>query len=150
MLNKKIMILGMFLVSLLAVGLVSATENVTDNVGTIKNTNDNVIATDLEINGDLSSDSLKTENMINESNNLNDGEDVLAVSEDEEVSTVNNEEVLSITSPPYYLYSVTVSDTTIPNGKSGTVTIHIDPVSNMNNDYYAYDFVRQDGSLSSF
>lgn len=140
MLNKKIMILGMFLVSLLAVGVVSATENVTDNVGTIENTNDNVIATDLEINGDLSSDSLKTENMINESNNLNDGEDVLAVSEDEEVSTVNNEEVLSITSPPYYLYSVTVSDTTIPNGKSGTVTIHIDPVSNMNNDYYAYDF----------
>ena len=58
-----------------------------------------------------------------------DGNEILSSADD-------NEDVLGA-SPPYYSYSVSVSDTTINYGQGGNVNIYVDPASGYD---YEYDF----------
>ena len=107
---------------------VSAADNLTDDVA----------STDFEINEVTSSDNLKTEEVISNDDNVTEDRDVLAVGGDEKVSIEDNDDVLSISSPSYSQYSLSVYDTAINAGSSGSVTIYITPFSGSG--YYAYDF----------
>ena len=125
--NKKIIVLAIFIVIIFSVSAVDAADNLTDEV----------VSTDLEINEVTSSDDLKTDDVTNNYGNATDSQEVLAVGGDEKIA-LNEEDILSASSPSYSQYYLSVDDTTISAGKSGTVTIHITPCSNSN--YYAYDF----------
>ena len=126
MINKKITVLAILIVSIFAISAVSAADNLTDDV----------VSTDLEINEVTSSDSFKTDVMTNNYDNATDSQEVLAVGGDEKID-MSDGDILS-GSPSHSLYSLSVYDTTISASSSGTVTIHITPCSNSN--YYAYDF----------
>ncbi|WP_295611856.1 hypothetical protein [uncultured Methanobrevibacter sp.] len=128
MTNRKIIVLAILIVGLFAFSAVSAADNLTDDVA----------STDFEINEVTSSDNLKTEEVISNDDNVTEDRDVLAVGRDDEVSIEDNDDVLSISSPSYSQYSLSVYDTAINEGSSGSVTIHITPVSSSS--YYAYDF----------
>ena len=117
LLNKKLIALSIILVSLLAVSAVSAAENVTDDY-----------VADSEIDGSVSLDTLKKEDM----HNFTAGDDFLAAGE--------NSDVLSTDSPSYDEYSLTVYDTVISQGSFGAVNVYIDPFDNDDGDCYAYDF----------
>ena len=105
---------------MLSVSAASAADNVTSDD-----------LADLGIGESVPSDSLKNEDTNND-DNFNVSDDVLAVGE--------NDDVLSMDSPAYDQYSLTVHDTTISAGSSGTVTVYINPVDSDYGDYYAYDF----------
>ena len=128
MTNRKIIVLAILIVGLFAFSAVSAADNLTDDVA----------STDFEINEVTSSDNLKTEEVISDDDNVSEDKDVLAVGGDEKVSIDDNNDVLSLSSPSYDKYSLSVYDTTINAGSSGSVTIYITPVSS--SAYYAYDF----------
>ena len=125
--KKKTIVLAILIVGFFALSTVNAADNLTDDIS----------STDIEINEITSSDSFKTEDTTND-NNVTDKPDILAVGENDNVSIDNNENVLSESSPSYTQYSLSVSDTTISAGSSGSVTIYITPVSSSS--YYAYDF----------
>lgn len=125
--SKKIIALAILVVGLFAVSAVSAADNQTDDV----------VSVDLVTNDISSFDDLKSEDVIYDNDSSN-GQEVLAVSEDnEEISLNNNDEILGESSPYYYDYSVGISDTTISQGSS-SISISITPCSRSN--YYAYDF----------
>ncbi|WP_405285093.1 hypothetical protein, partial [Methanobrevibacter sp.] len=125
MTSKKIIVLAILIVSLFAISTVSAANN---------QTNDDVNA-DLVTNDVTSLDDVKIED-VNYDYNSSNGQEVLAVSEDnEEISLNNNEGVLS--SPSYSAYSVDISDTTISEGSSSSIQISIVPYQGSS---YAYDF----------
>ena len=127
MTSKKIIVLAILVVGLFAVSAVSAADNQTGDV----------VSTDLVTNDISSFDDLKSEDVIYDNDSSN-GQEVLAVSEDnKEISLNNNDEILGESSPYYYDYSVSISDTTIPRG-SGSISISITPCSKSN--YFAYDF----------
>lgn len=116
MLNKKILLmLVIFFVSLLAVSTVSAADNGTDDI--ISDTNN-----------------IEDYKIINE--NSNDDIVLSSIDEDNVISTDENDGVLGA-SPPYNKYSVSVSDTTITYGSSGSIVISVTPCSGYD---YAYDF----------
>ena len=125
--KKKTIVLAILIVGLFALSAVNAADNLTDDIS----------STDIEINEITSSDSFKSEDTAND-NNVTDKPDILTIGENDNVSIDNKENVLSESSPSYTQYSLSVSDTTISAGSSGSVTISITPVSNSN--YYAYDF----------
>jgi len=124
--NKKTIMLAILIVGLFALSTVNAADNLTDDIS----------STDIEINEITSSDSFKSEDTAND-NNVTDNPEILAVGENDNVSIDNNDNVLS-DSPSYSQYSLSVYDTTISAGSSGSVTIYITPVSSSS--YYAYDF----------
>ena len=101
----------------MAVSAVSAAENVTDDY-----------VADSEIDGSVSLDTLKKEDM----HNFTAGDDFLAAGA--------NSDVLSTDSPSYDEYSLTVYDTVISQGSFGAVNVYIDPFDNDDGDCYAYDF----------
>ncbi len=121
-------VLAILIISLFAFSTVSAADNATDDIA----------GTDLKINEVTSSDSLETEDVISNDDNVTESQNVLAASDEDEVSIADDDNILSETSPSYSQYSVSVSDTTISAGSSGTVTISITPYSGSG--YYAYDF----------
>ena len=127
MTNRKIIVLAIMIVGLFAFSAVSAADNLTDDV----------VGTDFETNEVISSDNLKTEEVIINDDNVTEDGEVLAVGGDDEVS-IDDDDVLSLSSPSYSKYSLSVDDTTIYTGSSGSVTIYITPVSSSS--YYAYDF----------
>ena len=128
MTNRKIIVLAILIVGLFAFSAVSAADNLTDDVA----------STDFETNEVTSSDNLKTEEVISDDDNVTEDRDVLAVGRDDKVSIEDNDDVLSISSPSYSQYSLSVYDTAINAGSSGSVTIYITPFSGSG--YYAYDF----------
>ena len=122
--SKKIIVLAILIVSLFAISTVSAANN---------QTNDDVNV-DLITNDVTSLDGVKTEDAIHDYNSSN-GQEVLAVSEDNEEISLNNNEVM-LSSPSHSVYSVDISDTTISKG-SGSISISIVPYQGSD---YAYDF----------
>ena len=116
-----------FLVSLLAISSVSATDNITDDTESI----DEQSITSIEPSEDISS--IESEK-INDSYN----EDVLKEDLNDEniLSSEVDEDILGA-SPPYNKYSVSISDYTMNYGTSKTVTMYITPATGYS---YAYDF----------
>ena len=125
---KKIMILAMLLVSLLAISAVSASENATGNSVSAEDTT-NVI--------DLNDNSANVNDVENEKV-TNDQEILKSTDSKDTISLDSNDNVLSESSPRYYQYSVNVYDTTINYGSSGAISMSITPCTY--NNYYAYDF----------
>ena len=125
---KKIMILAMLLVSLLAISAVSASENATGNSVSAEDTT-NVI--------DLNDNSANVNDVENEKV-TNDQEILKSTDSKDTISLDSNDNVLSESSPRYYQYSVNVYDTTINYGSSGAISMSITPCTYSN--YYAYDF----------
>ena len=125
--SKKIFVLVVLIVSLFAISVVSASDNQTDDV----------VSADLVTNDVTSLNDVKNE-YVTFDGNASNGQEVLAVSgNNEEISLNINEEILSAYSPSYSSYSVNIVDTTIYQG-SGSISISITPCSQSN--YYAYDF----------
>ena len=125
--SKKIFVLAVLIVSLFAISVVSASDNLTDDV----------VSADLVTNDVTSLNDVKNE-YVTFDGNASNGQEVLAVSgNNEEISLNINEEILSAYSPSYSSYSVNIVDTTIYQG-SGSISISITPCSQSN--YYAYDF----------
>lgn len=123
MINKKLVMLTILIVSLFAASAVSAAENITDDVGKVDD------ATDLINDVDLANDNLKRndEQKILGSGGLQDN-----------LSQNNNEDVLSYSYPTYSQYSVSVSNTEVNYGSSGTIKMNINPCTKSG--YYKYDF----------
>ena len=109
---------------------VMANEEARDDLITVENQNIN------DINYDDDNDI--TLNELNSSDeNYDAAEEVLSSQECENILNYSeNEDVLGA-SPPYTAYSVSVSDTTIKYGSSGSIRISINPCSGYS---YAYDF----------
>ena len=125
---KKIMILAMLLVSLLAISAVSASENATGNSVSAEDTT-NVI--------DLNDNSANVNDVENEK--VTNNQEILKSTDSKDtISLDSKDNVLSESSPRYYQYSVNVYDTTINYGSSGAISMSITPCTYSN--YYAYDF----------
>ena len=125
---KKIMILAMLLVSLLAISAVSASENATGNSVSAEDTT-NVI--------DLNDNSANVNDVENEK--VTNNQEILKSTDSKDtISLDSKDNVLSESSPRYYQYSVNVYDTTINYGSSGAISMSITPCTY--NNYYAYDF----------
>lgn len=125
MINKKLMMLTIIIVSLFAVSAVSAAENVTGDVGIVDD------ATEL-INSDV--DLANVDNL-----KRNDEQEILVSGGlHDNLSQNKNEDVLSYSSPTYSQYSVSVSNTVVNYGSSGTIKVNINPCTKSG--YYKYDF----------
>lgn len=129
MTNKKIILLAILFISLFAISAVSAADNQTDEI----------IAVDSLTNDVSYLDNSKSENMINNYENVSSNGDLLAIDEsDDVVSIEDNDEILSYyyTYPNYYSYDVEVYDTSIFWDDGGTITMYIDSA----NDNYKYRY----------
>ena len=124
--NKKIMVLAILLVGLFAISAVSAADNLTDDV----------VSADLE-NYDIASVDVDIDDV---SYNSTESPEVLAISEDDEVSEYGEDEILSESSPSYSKYSLSVYDTTIYSSDGGSVTVYITPVESSSYSTHTYPY----------
>ena len=120
MFNKKVIILAIFLVSLLAISAVSAADNATSDVVSVDDTIDDVV----NVKNDVISDEEIFSDGLGENNN------VLSVNADEDVLAANY--------PPYNRYSVWVNDVSVSYGSSGTIRMSISPASSSYTYKYAF------------
>ena len=119
---KKIMLLTIFFVSLLAVSTVCAADNTTEDAVFVEDAIDDAV----------SADSLKS--VVNDDKL----DEMSCSSEDNSVLSLNQENDILTSSPPYNKYSVSVSDVTMNYGSSANVVVKIDkPASGYS---YKYDF----------
>ena len=123
---KKLIILAIFLVSLLAVSVVSAANN---------NTSD-IVSVDENINNSIGVDEAKLDE-ISSFETSDENNEISYFIENENISSLDDNEDILSSSPPYNAYSVSVSDVSINYGDSGSIKMSINPVSGY--DYY-YDF----------
>ena len=130
LLNKKIIMLAILFVSVLAIAQVSAAENATDVVDIEDATE--VIALDNENVADVN-------DLKNDKENSADNHEILGIAESQNnLSRDNGENILSVSSPYSSYYSVSVYDTTVNYANSGTIKININPCTYSN--YYKYNF----------
>ena len=119
---KKIMLLTIFFVSLLAVSAVSAADNTTEDAVFVEDAIDDAV----------SADSLKS--VVNDDKL----DEMSCSSEDNSVLSLNQEDDILTSSPPYNKYSLSVSDVTINYGSSANVVVKIDKLASGYD--YKYDF----------
>ena len=126
--NKKIIILIIILVSFLTISVVSAADNTTRDILSVDDTTDvNNLQNNFESDNDWGNDKVM------------DNHDVLRSQESQEnISLDNNNNVLSLTSPSSSDYKVSISSQTIDYDKAGTIRITITPCTKSG--YYKYDF----------
>ena len=118
---KKIMLLTIFFVSLLAVSAVSAANNATVDAVPVEDAIDDAISAD-SLKGVVNDEKLDKMSCSSEDNS------VLSLNQDEDV----------LVSPPYNKYSVSVSDVTMNYRSSADVVVKIEtPASGYS---YKYDF----------
>ena len=138
MINKKLMILAIFIISLLAVSAVSATDN---NTSDIASTEENDELMNLEETDDLlnidGSNNIKLNDFNSSSENSDSTYEILSTAESNNIQDYNTENDILSSSPPYSAYSVYVYDTTINYDEGGNIIIHVNPISGYS---YAYDF----------
>ncbi|WP_405306111.1 hypothetical protein [Methanobrevibacter sp.] len=127
MFNKKLMLLSIVIVLLLAVSAVSAADNETSDIVAVEETSDEVVNQDSSV--EIAEDTLE---------NSQDEENLLSSVDGDIVSFEENDDVLG-DSPPYYAYSASVDDTTKYYGSTGTISISIKP-STSSSYSYRYDF----------
>ena len=147
MINKKIIILAIILVSFLTISVVSAASDVAgidDTIGA-ENSQGNVLthSSDVISIDDATGAENSRGNVVNvnelENDKVMDAHDVLESQESQdELSSDNNKDVLALTSPSYSDYKVSISSQTIDYDKSGTIKISITPCTKSG--YYKYDF----------
>ena len=116
MFNKKVMMLAIFLVSLLAISAVNAADNATSDV-------------------------VSVDEVINENNDVELDEEILSDDSGEKDNVLSvgvNDDVLAADSPPHNKYSVSVSDVSVNYGSSGSIRMSISSASSSY--YYRYDF----------
>ena len=118
MLNKKIMILAILIVSLFAVSAVSAADNATADVVNVNDIADDDIGVENESSVDKS---LKQDSF-----------------DDKLSSPTENQEILGA-SPPYSAYSVSVSDVSMNYGSKGYIYVSYNPAPKYSYTY-TYNF----------
>ena len=128
LINKKIIILIIILVSFLSISVVSAADNTTRDILSADDTTDvNNLQNNFESDNDWGNDKVM------------DNHDVLGSQESQEdISLDNNNDVLSLNSPSSSDYKVSISSQTIDYDKGGTIKIAITPCAKSG--YYKYDF----------
>ena len=148
MVNKKIIILIIILVSFLTISVVSAADNTTrdilsvDDTTDVNNLQDNATRDILSV--DDTTDVNNLQNNFESDNDwgndkVMDNHDVLRSQESQEnISLDNNNNVLSLTSPSSSDYKVSISSQTIDYDKAGSIRITITPCTKSG--YYKYDF----------
>lgn len=135
---KKIIVLAIFLVSLLAVSAVSATDNATSDVVSVEETT-------FDVNNKTTVDTGSVNNIENDNTSIN--QDILESSESQDeilldnhasiISNTNSDYLSSSVYPLSGQYTVRVSDAVV-SYKSGTLDMHVDSVSKSNYKYYYY------------
>ena len=123
MLHKKIVICLFLFLSILSISAVGAADNSTDDVNAIEANDVDIVSVDDVINSEID------DNFSSNFKVSDDSSNVLSLVEDDELGD----------SPPYYSYSVSVSDTTIDYANGGDIYISISPTSS-NSYSYRYDF----------
>ncbi|WP_292609315.1 Ig-like domain-containing protein [Methanobrevibacter sp. UBA188] len=119
---KKMMLLTIFFVSLFAVSAVNAADNATDDVVSIEDAIDDTVSVN-NFDGIVNDDEL---------------DEMFCSTEDNSVLSLNQEEDILTSSPPYNKYSVSVNDVTMNYGSSANVVVKINmPASGYS---YKYDF----------
>ena len=130
LLNKKIIMLAILFVSVLAIAQVSAAENATDVVD---------IGDATEVIPLNNEDVADVNDLKNDKENSADNHEILGIAESQNnLSRDNGENILSVSSPYSSYYSVSVYDTTVNYANSGTIKININPCTYSN--YYKYNF----------
>ena len=146
MINKKIIILAIILVSFLTISVVSAASDVAginDTIGA-ENSQGNVLthSSDVISIDDATGAENSRGNVVNvnelENDKVMDAHDVLESQESQDELSSENKDVLTLTSPSYSDYKVSISSQTIDYDKSGTIKISITPCTKSG--YYKYDF----------
>ena len=138
------MVFAIFIVLLLAVTVVNAADNDTADVVSVDVATDDVVNLDQtndvvdegKISNENVNDNLELNDFDSSFETLNKSDEVSDSSDDEVLSYVNNDDLLSA-SPPYNKYSVSVSDTTINYASGGNIVISVTPCSGYS---YKYDF----------
>ena len=128
MFNKKLMILMIFFIALFSISAISAADNATSDVVSVDGATEDVVDLNVNENNDMEIGEINVSS-----------EDVVSssVEEDDSLAFNENEDVLDA-SPPYNSYSVSVSDTTMTYGKSGSIKMTITSASSSYS--YRYDF----------
>ena len=123
------MILTIFFVLLLTVSVVSATDNTTNNVVGVEETNDEIVSIDNNHESSIE--------IINEdSNNLNDSvESICSIENDNVIAFENDENNLS-DSAQYSVSNFGVSPDSINYGSSGSVSFILVPINNNPYEYH--------------
>ena len=130
MLNKKIVILTIFFVSLLSISVVSATENTTSDIVSVNDAT--------EVNNLY--DDVADDNELINSEIINDQGILGNTESQDEISLDNNTDILSVKSPSSSDYEVSISaPTTYYESSTGTVTVNIVSPCTISG-YYAYHF----------
>ncbi|WP_296853450.1 hypothetical protein [uncultured Methanobrevibacter sp.] len=128
MFNKKIIMLTIFLISLLTITVVSATDNGTNDIVSVGN------ATEVT---SLCDDVVSVNDLEND--NVTNNQDTLGISESQdEISLDNDVDVLSARSPSSSDYDASISKITVNSDGSVSIKVSITPCTSSG--YYTYDF----------